>query len=148
VSVVNSVLSPRETSYLRIDFADATVEVEHLYGYRNSDWRWTPAAHVDDEARIASWAPADDLASSHAAQFDALVDAFEAGMRPQAGGADGRRVMELITGMYRSAVTGERVRRADLTADDPFSSALDGGAQPVRFAGALDTAVDATAGNA
>jgi predicted dehydrogenase len=32
-SVVNSVLSPREESYLRFDFEQANVEVTHLYGY-------------------------------------------------------------------------------------------------------------------
>lgn len=32
-SVVNSVLSPREESYLRFDYEHATVEVTHLYGY-------------------------------------------------------------------------------------------------------------------
>ena len=61
-SVVNSVLSPRETSYLRFDFQDATVELEHLYGYDNSSWTWTPAPHVaaDDEERrraVESWSP-------------------------------------------------------------------------------------------
>jgi hypothetical protein len=42
-SVVNSVLSPREESYLRFDFEHGTVEVSHLYGYRDEDWRVTPA---------------------------------------------------------------------------------------------------------
>ena len=40
-SVVNSVLSPREESYLRFDFERATVEVTHLYGYGDDDWRVT-----------------------------------------------------------------------------------------------------------
>ncbi len=38
-SVVNSVLSPREESYLRFDFTRASVEVTHLYGYTDDDWR-------------------------------------------------------------------------------------------------------------
>ncbi|MFD2354413.1 Gfo/Idh/MocA family oxidoreductase [Nonomuraea ferruginea] len=42
-SVVNSVLSPRETSVLRFDFERATVELEHLYGYTDADWSVTPA---------------------------------------------------------------------------------------------------------
>lgn len=33
-------------SYLRFDFQDATVEVEHHYGYDNSFWRWVPAPHL------------------------------------------------------------------------------------------------------
>ncbi len=42
-TVVNSVVSPRETSVLRFDFERATVEVEHLYGYSDDDWTITPA---------------------------------------------------------------------------------------------------------
>ena len=42
-TVVNSIVSPRETSRLRFDFAHATVELEHLYGYTDADWTFTPA---------------------------------------------------------------------------------------------------------
>ena len=42
-TVVNSLVSPRETSRLRFDFEHATVEVEHLYGYSDADWTFTPA---------------------------------------------------------------------------------------------------------
>ncbi|MDE0546655.1 Gfo/Idh/MocA family protein [Microbacterium sp. C7(2022)] len=97
-TVTNSLLSPRESSLLRFDFDDATVEVEHLYGYDNSHWRWTGAAHIDDQT-VASWHPADDLASSHAAQLRVLVDAIRRGERPPASGADGRRSLELVAGM-------------------------------------------------
>ena len=41
-TIVNSILSPREESYLRFDFTDGTLEVRHLYGYRNTDWTYTP----------------------------------------------------------------------------------------------------------
>ncbi|MEV1170803.1 Gfo/Idh/MocA family oxidoreductase [Nonomuraea sp. NPDC049784] len=129
-SIVNSVLSPRETSYLRFDFTDATVEVEHLYGYDNSHWRWTPAPHVTDEDRIAGWAPAENRPSSHRAQLAALLAARAAGERPPAGGADGRRVMELITAMYQSAITGRPVTRAELDGANPFYHSLNGGDLP------------------
>jgi predicted dehydrogenase len=127
VSIVNSVLSPRETSYLRFDFSDATVEVEHLYGYGNSDWTWTPAPHVTDDARIASWQPDTDVPSSHAVQLRELLDSIERGERPAASGADGRRTMELVAGMYRSAITGSKVARDDLLPTDPFFGAMNGG---------------------
>ncbi|MFB4278240.1 Gfo/Idh/MocA family protein [Nonomuraea sp. MTCD27] len=126
-SVVNSVLSPRETSYLRFDFTDATVEVEHLYGYENSHWRWTPAPHVTDPGTIAGWAPADNTPSSHRAQLTALLAALRSGVRPPVSGADGRRVMELITGLYQSAITGRPVTRAELDATNPFYHSLNGG---------------------
>jgi predicted dehydrogenase len=126
VSVVNSVLSPRETSYLRFDFTDATVEVEHLYGYDNSNWRWTPATHVKDAALVASWPPKDDVPSSHTAQLRELLDSLERHERPRASGADGRRSLEFIAGMYQSAITGRRVTRAELTQDDPYYSSMAG----------------------
>jgi predicted dehydrogenase len=124
-SIVNSLLSPRETSYLRFDFTDATVEVEHLYGYENSDWTWTPAPTVDSAVSDA-WPPTDDVRSSHAAQLADLLDARESGERPPSSGADGRRVLELIAGIYRSAATGERVSRSDLDATDPFYFSMNG----------------------
>ncbi|MFE3459595.1 Gfo/Idh/MocA family protein [Nocardiopsis aegyptia] len=128
VSVVNSLLSPRETSYLRFDFEHATVELEHLYGYDNAHWRWTAAPHVDDgDAAVASWRPEEDVPSSHRAQLSALLDSMERGERPRAGGHDGRRALELVTGMYRSAIRGETVRRRDLTPDSGFYHAMHGG---------------------
>jgi predicted dehydrogenase len=126
VSVVNSVVSPRETSYLRFDFADATVEVEHLYGYDNSHWRWTPAPHVTDAAVSAAWPPEEDVPSSHAAQLHELLGSLERRERPRASGADGRRTLEFITGMYRSAITGRPVLRTELTTADPFYSSMAG----------------------
>ncbi len=124
--LTNSLLSPRESSLLRFDFDDATVEVEHLYGYDNSHWRWTPAPHVD-ASQADDWLPETDEASSHAAQLRVLVDAFRRGVRPPASGADGRRSLELVAGMYKSAIEGRPVRRAELTAADPFFGAMNGG---------------------
>ena len=37
-SVVNSLLSARELSRIRIDTTAGTLEVDHLYGYRDADW--------------------------------------------------------------------------------------------------------------
>lgn len=124
-TVTNSLLSPRESSLLRFDFDDATVEVEHLYGYDNSHWRWTPAAHIEAEVAEA-WHPLANDASSHAAQLRVLVDALQRGERPPASGADGRRALELAAGMYKSAITGAPVRRDELTPEDPFYGAMYG----------------------
>lgn len=133
-SIVNSLLSPREASYLRFDFDRATVEVEHLYGYSNADWRWTPAPGLDP-ADVAGWAPDIEAPSTHATQLTMVLDAMERGERPPASGADGRRSLELVTAMYRSAITGQRVRRAHLTPADPFSAGMTGGRDHPRFAG-------------
>src|SRR5215469_1629432 len=86
-SVVNSVLSPREESYLRFDFERATVEVTHLYGYGDDDWRVTPAPGCEDDV-TAAWKHAadgdgeDTGRSSHAAQFAQVLAALRDGRRP------------------------------------------------------------------
>jgi len=125
-TITNSLLSPRETSALRFDFDDATVEVEHLYGYDNSHWRWTPAPHVD-AATAERWQPETDSASSHLAQLTALLASIRHGERPAASGDDGRRVLELVAGMYASALGGRTVRREELAAGHPFVAAMHGG---------------------
>ncbi|GAA4188264.1 Gfo/Idh/MocA family oxidoreductase [Microbacterium oryzae] len=125
-SISNSLLSPRETSRVRVDFERATVEVEHLYGYDNSHWTWTPAPGVDAET-AASWAPAEDVSSStHVPQFTHVVDCMERGERPRASGDDGRRVMELAAGMYKSALTGRSVARGELVPGDDFYASMAG----------------------
>jgi len=119
-SVVNSVLSPREESRLRFDFTGGTVELTHLYGYDNTHWRYTPAPHVTADV----WQPPDDVPSSHAAQLPFVLDAMARGERPP---VDGRATMELVTAIYRSAFTGQPVRRDQLGPHDPFYHRLDGG---------------------
>ncbi|GHC79293.1 oxidoreductase [Nocardiopsis terrae] len=143
VSVVNSLLSPRETSYLRFDFEHATVELEHLYGHDNSHWRWTPAPDGEPSPGTGPWPPPADRPSSHRRQLAALLDAMDRGQRPPASGHDGRRALELVAGMYRSALTGTTVRRSELTPDDPFYHAMYG-ADPTAATAAL-TRPEATA---
>ncbi|OSM43014.1 Gfo/Idh/MocA family protein [Nesterenkonia sp. PF2B19] len=123
-SVVNSVLSPREVSYLRFDFQDATVEVEHLYGYDNSSWTWTPAPHRAEDGSAAGWTPQENVPSSHKQQLSELLDAMAAGVRPRASGDDGRRVLEFIAALYESAETGRTVRRAEMKPEGTYYSAM------------------------
>lgn len=125
-SITNSALSPRETSHVRIDFERATVEVEHLYGYDNSHWTWTPAPGVSEE-EAASWLPRENVASgAHAPQFSLVLDSYDRGERPVASGGDARRIMELVAGMYKSAITRRAVSRAALTGDDAFYGSMAG----------------------
>src|SRR5262245_36891398 len=39
-SITSSAVSPRQESYLRLDFQRATVDVTGVYGYRNENWRY------------------------------------------------------------------------------------------------------------
>ncbi|WP_370943846.1 Gfo/Idh/MocA family protein [Amycolatopsis sp. cg5] len=115
-TVVNSVLSPQEVSRIRVDCTEATVELTHLYGYRNADWVYSkdfPQPEVD-------------VPSSHTAQLPHVIEAIRAGKRPPASGSDGRKALELIAALYKSASTGAIVRAGEITARDPFHHSMNG----------------------
>lgn len=125
-TVVNSALSPRQSSHLRIDLRDATIELNHLYGYGNGDWTYTPAPGVDP-GRADRWnSPAESVPSSHSAQLRSLLADMRAGRRPRASAGDGRRSLELVTAMYKAALTGLPVRTGEIVPGDPFYTALHG----------------------
>jgi predicted dehydrogenase len=126
-TIVNSVLSPDEVSRIRLDCERATVELTHLYGHSNADWRITPAPDVP-AAEAAAWQDfGPDVPSSHLAQLRELVASMRAGERPRASGADGRTSLELVTALYKSAFTDTTVRRGEIGPGDPFHTALHGG---------------------
>ena len=138
-SVLNSVLSPREESYLRFDFERATVEVTHLYGYRDDDWRITAAPAC--EALLAPWGrpPGDPPhgglraphtpPSGHAGQFREVLAALRAGRRPPVSPAESRRTLSLAAAMYASAFTRQPVTPDDLAPGTPFYDRMNGGKQ-------------------
>ncbi|KUO08419.1 oxidoreductase [Streptomyces sp. DSM 15324] len=127
-TVVNSVLSPDEVSRIRIDCERATVELTHLYGHSNADWRITPAPGASGD-EVAAWQDfGTDVPSSHLAQLRELVASMRAGERPRSSGADGRTSLELITSLYKSAFTDTTVRRGEIGPGDPYYTALHGGA--------------------
>ncbi len=127
-TVVNSVLSPDEVSRIRIDCERATVELTHLYGHRNADWRITPAPGVTSEEADAWRDFGPDVPSSHEAQLKGLLADLRAGRRPRSSGADGRKSLELVAALYRAAFTGSTVRAGGIGPGDPYYGALHGGA--------------------
>jgi predicted dehydrogenase len=126
-SVVNSVLSPREESYLRLDFERATVEVTHLYGYGDDDWRIAPAPGCHEEV-LKAWNDAEQgTRSGHAAQFEHVLSALANGRRPPVGPAEARRTMALVAGIYASAFTRQPVTPEQLAKGTPFYGQMNGG---------------------
>lgn len=120
-SIVNSVLSPRQETFLRFDFQKCTVEVRGLYSYTNEDWHYTPLAGAEVEAEQAGWARIEgDERSSHLAQLTALLDSLGLGEEPPASTRDVRRTFEFLSALYRSAATGQAVRRGEIRPGDPF----------------------------
>ncbi|WP_380173963.1 Gfo/Idh/MocA family protein [Kineococcus sp. DHX-1] len=125
-SVVNSAVSVRETTVMRFDLEFATVELTHLYGYGDDDFRVTAAP--GHEATVeAAWArDPQGVPSSHRAQFLEVLDALDGGGVPPVPLAAARDTLELVAAVYESAFTGKAVRRGQIDADDPFWTAMDG----------------------
>jgi Predicted dehydrogenases and related proteins len=149
-TVINSLVSPRELSRVRIDTTVGTLEVDHLYGYSDADWTFHPAPDqtkastlgLDPDARKADgsanrgavdatdpWTASagEDVPSNHVAQITRLVDDLLAGRVHETTLASTRPTMEFVTALYASAITGAPVNRADLVPGHPFYTALNGG---------------------
>jgi predicted dehydrogenase len=149
-TVVTSLLSPRELSRIRVDTTGGTLEVNHVYGYSDADWSWTPAPDATTAASLGRdpglpdaggaghrgsagsediWAASagTDRPSNHAAQIDQLVDDMLAGRRHDTTLASTRPTMEFITALYASSIKRETVHRRDLTSADRFYHSLNGG---------------------
>jgi predicted dehydrogenase len=127
-SMVNSALSPRQESYLRLDFQRATVEVSALYRYTNANWRFSLPDGSPDGAELAQWQAIEtDIMGSHTVQLAELLDSMDRGERPFISGEEGRRIIEFISSLYKSAATGRPVRRGEIGPGDPFYEAMHGG---------------------
>ncbi|WP_394553823.1 Gfo/Idh/MocA family protein [Agromyces sp. MMS24-JH15] len=129
-TVVNSVVSPRETSRLRFDYEFATVEVEHLYGYDDDDWTFTPAPGHEDLAALWDESEGAGVTSGHRLQVEAILDALESGEAPEVSVGEARRTIEFAAATYASAFRGIPVAAGEISAGDPFSRSMDGGAVP------------------
>jgi predicted dehydrogenase len=149
-TVVTSLLSPKELSRLRVDTTGGTLEVNHVYGYSDADWSWTPAPDATAAASLGRdpglpsvngaghqgpaggddlWAASaeSDLPSNHAAQIDQLVDDMLAGRRHDTTLASTRWTMEFVTALYASSLERRTVHRRDLTPAHRFYRSLNGG---------------------
>lgn len=120
-SVINSVLSPRQETYLRFDFQKATVELTGLYSYSNQNWRYSLPDGVEDAQQLAQWQNiAQDVSSSHTAQLASLLDSMDQGERPLSSTLDVRPTLEFITALYKSAAVGYTVRSGSIGPEDPY----------------------------
>jgi predicted dehydrogenase len=129
-TVINSLLSPRETSYLRFDFEHATVELEHLYGYADDNWSATAAPGHEDTVEAAWAAGSPGRPSGHAVQLGAVFDALESGTAPPVTVADARATLELVAAIYAAAFTRAPVARGEIGPGSPFYRRMDGTGVP------------------
>ncbi|HSU35138.1 MAG TPA: Gfo/Idh/MocA family oxidoreductase [Propionibacteriaceae bacterium] len=149
-TMINSLLSPRELSRIRIDTTAGTLEVNHVYGYRDADWSFFPLPSAEVAASLgrdpgardevvaapeATTATADvwaasagpEVPSNHAAQITRLVADLLAGRTHQTTLASTRGTVEFVTAVYASALLGTPVHRSDLVPGHPFYADLTGG---------------------
>lgn len=132
-SIVNSVLSPRQVSYVRFDFQRATVELEHLYSHSNSNWRFSIPENAPYQDELTRWQDiGEDVQSSHTAQLTHILDALEQGHAPLTTGKQARNIVEFLTSLYKSALTHQAVHCGSIGEDDPFYYHLYGAAKPSR----------------
>jgi hypothetical protein len=106
---------------VRFDFQQATVELTHLYSYRNTDWRYSPLPGASNADAVAQWGQLpEDVPSSHVAQLRAFLASMEVGKRPPVSGADVRGTIEFLASLYKSGMTGQAVQRGSIQPDDPW----------------------------
>jgi predicted dehydrogenase len=115
-SIVNSLLSPREETYMRIDLQKATVDLRALYSYTNQDWRF----HIQQSEDVDKSQIPGDAIASHKAQLASLLESMERDEQPIASARSVRPTLELITCIYKSAALGQTIRSGSIGPDDPY----------------------------
>lgn len=144
-SIVNSVVSPRQVSALRFDFENATVELDHLYGYTDHGFTVTAAAGIGDEV-AAAWSegPASQP-SSQLAELAAVLDALTRSPLPSVALRTARTTLELVAAPPRldqskgfdlvaEACRGQEPRRSTASTRRSTSVRSVYGARPARTA--------------
>jgi len=124
-SVSTSVVSPRETSSIRIDTEKATIEVDHLYGHDPKSWRITPAPGIGAE-EAAGWAFDDgSVASGHDALLGSVYASLLSGAGLPAVASEPARALEIVTAFYASAREGGQVDRVRVQSDASLRGTLE-----------------------
>ncbi|GAB3693876.1 Gfo/Idh/MocA family protein [Nocardiopsis oceani] len=126
-SVVTSLLSPQEESRIRIDFEHATVELTHLYGYGDDDWRITPAPGFEEQVAEAWEAAEHGVNSGHHSQIVRVLDALRDGSPPPVTSKESLSTLRMVAAVYASSFEGRPVTPADLGPDSPFHERMNGG---------------------
>lgn len=121
VSVINSMLSPRQETSLRLDFQNATVELRCLYSYVDEDWVYTALPAAGGSAQAAQWTTTTTSPiSREALQLTGVLDAMDGRADRLVSVADVRPTFDLISSIYKAASTGRTVRRGSIVPGDPY----------------------------
>jgi predicted dehydrogenase len=130
-SIVNSVISPRQETYIRFDFEYGTAELKELYSYNNANWTFTASPGSESHAREARWRDIpENVPATHGSQLRHLLASMAANQRPAVSGPDILRTIEFLTALYKSAATRQPVTRGSIQPDDPFYHSICGDPVP------------------
>lgn len=126
-SFINSALSPRQRSHIRLDLQRLTIELDHLYRYDNSHWRFALAENSSFADKLAEWQTIPgDHAGSLAAQWDRMIHNFAANREVETRVKHVRATYDFIASLYKSAQSGAPVERGSIQPGDPFYTAMNG----------------------
>jgi predicted dehydrogenase len=126
-SFVNSALSPRQESYVRLDFQKVTLEMSSLYRYTNDNWKISLPPDIQDTETLQHWHKlSENIICNHEIQLGEILDSMENKQQPLVSGAEARRILEFAASLYKSAATGLPVQRGDITPQDPFYYTMSG----------------------
>jgi predicted dehydrogenase len=145
VSVVNSMLSPRQETALRLDFQQATVDLRCLYSYVDDDWVYTALPTAGGSTQAAAWrTTTTSPVSREAMQLTGVLDAMDGETDQLVSMADIRPTFDLISSLYKAASTGQTVRRGSIVPGDPyyqhFAASVSDGVGGADAAGSAQTA--------
>ena len=129
-NMINSVVSPRQESYIRMDFQESTVELKHLYAYKNEDWNYSVYEGSSHTKALKDWAKLpEESRSIFGEQVKHHLECFDKNERPLTSGEGARMTLEFLASMYKSALTGQTVTRGSIVEGDPFYEAMNGQTQ-------------------
>ncbi len=104
-----------------VDAQKGSIEIPHRLSVNCQKANGFPMDDEDGRSRLEEqYASLPDLTyTGHCGQIHDMLCAIENGGRPLADGTDGRRAIEMISGIYQSAFLGKPVR-FPMTEKDPF----------------------------
>jgi predicted dehydrogenase len=126
-TMINSVVSPRQETYLRMDFQESTVELKGLYSYNNDHWTYSSYDNHPHAEALQEWRNIpQESRSIFGSQVRHHLDSFKNNQRPLTSGDGARMTLEFLASMYKSAITGQSVKRGSIQKGDPFYEAMNG----------------------
>lgn len=124
-TVLATLLSHAPTTDLKIYAQQAAVSLETLYLPQTWEWQVQRTTSAGT-ASVPDWHLGDEPVLAHRAQLQRLIQDWRAGEQPELTTADARSTLEFITALYKSAGSGQAVRRGEIVPGDPFYSFLSG----------------------